>query len=201
MQPESLAPLKGGPYQVRVFVGSQQAKGRVPFEYVLAAQQLAAQTEFVLIEGSGRNALDFHIAYYLGQYIAADPKAAFRVIAKDTGYDVLIQHLQKQGIDCLRHPGLEDALHASSPTPALPRAEQNQPRPRAARAHEGREAQVPQDAVDHDRQDHATGPDRRRDREALLISDVRPRQPREGQRSKALPSRRQCARRARHAGW
>lgn len=124
MQPESLAPLKGGPYQVRVFVGSQQAKGRVPFEYVLAAQQLAAQTEFVLIEGSGRNALDFHIAYYLGQYIAADPKAAFRVIAKDTGYDVLIQHLQKQGIDCLRHPGLEDALHGSSPTPALPRAEQ-----------------------------------------------------------------------------
>lgn len=54
--------------------------------------------EYVRISGHGPNALDFHIAFYIGQLSAADPKGFFHVISKDTGFDPLIQHLKARKI-------------------------------------------------------------------------------------------------------
>ena len=66
VQPTNMDGLTGGPYKVKVFVGAKQTK--IPFEMARALQAL--DTEYIQIDGNGRNALDFHIAYYIGRLAA-----------------------------------------------------------------------------------------------------------------------------------
>jgi hypothetical protein len=52
----------------------------------------------VKISGNGSNALDFHIAYYIGKLAATKSTAFFHIVSKDTGFDPLVQHLKSQGV-------------------------------------------------------------------------------------------------------
>jgi hypothetical protein len=52
--------------------------------------------------GNGPNALDFHIAYYLGELAVSDPDAYFHIISKDTGFDPLVAHLRERAHRKLR---------------------------------------------------------------------------------------------------
>jgi hypothetical protein len=90
---KSLAMLKGEHFRVRVFLGPKNTK--LPIEFVLAMQELGERAEYVVLEMSGPNALDFYIVYYLGILAATDPAGFFHIISKDTGFDPLIQHLMK----------------------------------------------------------------------------------------------------------
>jgi hypothetical protein len=96
VQPESLAPLAQDHFRVLVFVGASQAK--LPFNVAASIQQLGSRAEYVRISGNGPNALDFHIAYYMGKLAAADSKPYFHIISKDSGFDPLIQHLKSLGV-------------------------------------------------------------------------------------------------------
>jgi PIN domain len=98
VQPTNMGELTGGPYKVKVFVGANQAK--IPLEMARTLQALDA--EYVQIDGNGRNALDFHIAYYIGRLAAENPKSSFHVVSKDKGFDPLIRHLRQQGLSCRR---------------------------------------------------------------------------------------------------
>lgn len=102
VQPTNMGELTGGPYKVKVFVGANQAK--IPFEMARSLQALDA--EYIQIDGNGRNALDFHIAYYIGRLAAENPKSSFHVISKDKGFDPLIRHLRQQGLSCDRSMSL-----------------------------------------------------------------------------------------------
>jgi len=93
-------------FQIIVFVGDKQSK--IPIELVLSMQSFGAKAEYIQITGSGRNALDFHIAYYLGVLTERNPKGIFHVISKDTGYDQLIKHLQEKKIRVARRRDLFD---------------------------------------------------------------------------------------------
>ena len=64
VQPESLELLAQDHFRVLVFVGANQA--RLPFEVAASLQKLGARAEYIKISGNGSNALDFHIAYYVG---------------------------------------------------------------------------------------------------------------------------------------
>ncbi|MEI8248207.1 MAG: PIN domain-containing protein [Lentisphaerota bacterium] len=96
VQPAQLAALDHEHFKVIVFVGANQA--RIPFETVDALQRMGSRAEYIKIAGSGPNALDFHIAFYIGQLAAADPSAYFHIISKDKGFDPLIQHLKAKKI-------------------------------------------------------------------------------------------------------
>ena len=61
VQPKNLELLEGHPFKVLVFVGANQTK--LPMPVVKAMQALGQKAEYIEISGSGRNALDFHIAY------------------------------------------------------------------------------------------------------------------------------------------
>ncbi len=106
VQPSSIAALEGDHYRVMVFVGATQAK--LPFEVVSAIQRMGDRAEYVKISGAGPNALDFHIAYYIGKLAAQDPTAFFHVISKDTGFDPLIRHLKTQHIFAARSATIDD---------------------------------------------------------------------------------------------
>lgn len=92
VQPKNLNLLKDHPFKVFVFIGANQT--RVPRHVAVAMQSLGERAQYVEIDGSGPNALDFHIAYYLGELSAADPKGSYHVISKDKGFDPLIRHLK-----------------------------------------------------------------------------------------------------------
>jgi hypothetical protein len=106
VQPESLVALENVHFKVIVFVGASQAK--VPIEIATALQRMGSNAEYVKISGNGKNALDFHICFYIGQLAAQDPAAYFHVISKDGGFDPLIQHLKSKKILCGRSPKIDD---------------------------------------------------------------------------------------------
>lgn len=106
VQVKSLVLLKGEQFRVRVFLGPKNTK--LPVELVLAMQELGERAEYIVLETSGSNALDFHIAYYLGVLAATDPAGFFHIISKDTGFDPLIQHLKARKVFCARSPSIEE---------------------------------------------------------------------------------------------
>ena len=115
VQTKSLSVLQGAPnkaFHIMVFVGANQSK--IPIELVSSMQSFGSKAEYVQITGSGRNALDFHIAFYLGALTERDPKASFHVISKDTGYDQLIRHLKGKHVHADRLKDLFDIPWLSS---------------------------------------------------------------------------------------
>ena len=106
VQPASLGVLAGDHFRVKVFVGATQSK--LPFDLVTAIQQMGERAEYIKIAGVGPNALDFHIAYYIGRIASHEPEAFFHIISKDTGFDPLIQHLKDNKIFCGRWQTLEE---------------------------------------------------------------------------------------------
>lgn len=106
VQPKNLSILNGHPVKVIVFVGANQAK--VPFDLAATLQALGSNAEYVKIRGNGSNALDFHIAFYIGQLAERDPDAYFHIISKDTGFDPLIKHLKENKIYSQREKYLSE---------------------------------------------------------------------------------------------
>ena len=100
VQPKDLRLLDGQAHKVIVFLGASQAK--ISAELATALQRRGQDGEYITISGNGRNALDFHIAFYLGDLAAKNPKASFHVISKDGDYDPLLSHLKSKGIDAQR---------------------------------------------------------------------------------------------------
>ena len=106
VQPEALELLAHDHFRLLVFVGASQSK--IPFETAAAVQNLGTRAEYIKISGNGPNALDFHIAYYIGQLAAADSTAYFHIVSKDSGFDPLIQHLKSKKIFAGRVKDLTD---------------------------------------------------------------------------------------------
>jgi len=116
VQPKNLEILAKHPFKVLVFVGANQAK--VPFDLATAMQALGENARYIKISGNGQNALDFHIAYYIGELSQQDEKAYFHIISKDTGFDPLIKHLKSRKIKIQREKDLGEIpiLRISSAT-------------------------------------------------------------------------------------
>jgi hypothetical protein len=106
VKPSSFESLNHDHFRVMVFVGSNQAK--VPFDFADSLQRLGAKAEYIRIAGNGPNALDFHIAYYIGRLSKEDPNAYFHIISKDAGFDPLIAHLKTQKIFAQRVKSIDD---------------------------------------------------------------------------------------------
>jgi len=100
VQPRNLEVLQHHSFRVLVFVGATQTK--VPFDLATAMQALGDSAQYVKIAGSGKNALDFHIAYYVGELATKEPDAFFHIISRDTGFDPLIKHLKSKKIKVQR---------------------------------------------------------------------------------------------------
>lgn len=117
VQPSNLEILQRHSFKVLVFVGANQVK--VPFELAAAMQALGNSAQYIKISGSGKNALDFHIAYYIGELAANEPGAFFHIISRDTGFDPLVKHLKSKKLKVQRERDLAEipVLRISAATP------------------------------------------------------------------------------------
>jgi hypothetical protein len=118
VQPKDLAQLRGRPFKTKVFCGANQTK--VPLDLAAELQTLGPDAEYIRIQGTGPNALDFHIAYYIGRLSTELPGATFHIVSKDKGFDPLIKHLKTQNISCTRIASLGHVPAPSAPTLPTP---------------------------------------------------------------------------------
>ncbi len=91
---------------ILIFTGSRQ--NTLSRDLVVSIQPFGKQIEWIVIGGSGKNAADFHIAFYIGVYSEKEPNASFSILSKDTGFDPLIKHLASRGIKCKRIVDIND---------------------------------------------------------------------------------------------
>lgn len=94
--PDNLELLDQDWVKVLLFVGKNQTK--LPISIVKAVQRLGSRAQYVQMSGTGHNALDFHIAFYIGRIAATDKDAYFHIISNDTGFDPLIAHLKQEHV-------------------------------------------------------------------------------------------------------
>lgn len=104
-------------YRAIVFVGASQAPPKAARNKATAHR--FSRVDFQKIEGNGKNALDFHIAFQLGRTFETAPETECIVLSKDKGYDPLLVHLNKKGLTCRRIISLEELLPEVLAAPAV----------------------------------------------------------------------------------
>lgn len=95
-------------YRAIIFVGAKQNPPRASKNKATAHR--FSRVDFHKIEGLGKNALDFHIAFHLGRTIEIAPQTECFVLSKDTGFDPLLSHLNKNGLKCSRVTSIDDLV-------------------------------------------------------------------------------------------
>jgi hypothetical protein len=105
VQIKTLSPLYQEQFEVMIFLGINNTK--LSTEFVLSKEKLGSRAKYIRLEKAGENALDFHIAFYLGKLVADDPSAFFHIISKDKGFDTLITHLKSIKILSSRSESIE----------------------------------------------------------------------------------------------
>lgn len=106
VQPDSIEALNHEHFQVLLFCGANQTK--VSFEIAATLQKLGSRAQYIKIAGVGPNALDFHIAYYIGRLVTEEPSGFFHIISRDKGFDPLIQHLKSQKVFAIRSESIAE---------------------------------------------------------------------------------------------
>lgn len=112
LQPELLEALDLPHFRVIVFVGANQTK--VTLEFASMLQRLGERGRYIRISGSGRNALDFHIAFYMGELEAKEPGSFFHLITGDKGFEPLQLHLRERKVFIRTYKTIADIPHVKA---------------------------------------------------------------------------------------
>ncbi len=104
--------------KVRFVLGGKQ--GKVPSDLAVQAHVMGARFAYVRIVSVERNACDFCIASYLGEYLSKNQRAECVILSKDkTGFDPLVRHLtEERGFRVRRVSAQTDAFPPDVPTPS-----------------------------------------------------------------------------------
>lgn len=128
--------LRSKSVHLTVILGANQKK--LDADLVEKLISHPTKTKLIRLTKTGKNALDFVLAYEVGQKAAANPSAFFHVISKDKGFDGLITHLHNAKIRAQRHNDFS-SLAISSPAKTPDSADAPKTRRVEDRAHSLRE--------------------------------------------------------------
>lgn len=95
-------------YRAIIYVGAKQNPPKAASKKATAHR--FQRVDLQKIEGSGKNALDFHIAFQLGRMIETEPDTECIVLSNDKGFDPLLAHLNKNGLECRRVNAMADLV-------------------------------------------------------------------------------------------
>ena len=119
VQPD-LSMLANTPFKVKVFFGAKQQEGRVPFKLLDAMLQLGGHVEPIKVMRSGSNAVDMHIAYYIGRLVEKEPAAVIHIISGDTDFDPLVEYLRAHNVSCKRAKSITELAKLAHTKPQAP---------------------------------------------------------------------------------
>jgi hypothetical protein len=118
--------VPGDGVRLAIFRGPGQMKYSA--DVAEAWQPLGANVTFIRCAKAGRNAVDMHIAFYLGELVAAQQRAEvgqgarFFIVSRDTDFDPLLMHIRSQGFEAARVASIKAALGGGVAEKAEPRA-------------------------------------------------------------------------------
>lgn len=129
--------VRGSHFRLWVLHGPQQKY--FTSDRVRAWQPLGDQVRFVQSTKAGKNALDFHIAFCIGEASerdrAGESAACYIIVSSDKGFDALFGYLSSQKILIGRTESLPEALKVAAQVMAKPVAQPQptvQPKPAVA---------------------------------------------------------------------
>lgn len=96
-----VAVVSGKNLTFHLFFGPHQKT--LDIEVVEVLLKHAQVVQIVRSPKSGKNALDFVLAYHLGQAVVGDPKGYFHIVSKDAGFDALVDLLKSKLVKVKRH--------------------------------------------------------------------------------------------------
>ena len=88
--------LISGKTKIYLMSGKVQTKSAI--EYATKIADSCSSIEIIKIKEPGPNALDFHIAYFLGRITFQAANKKYLIFSNDKGYDSLIRYLKDEGI-------------------------------------------------------------------------------------------------------
>lgn len=128
--PSDVALVRSERYRLWVFHGPHQNKFDAAL--VKAWQPLGTRVDFVQSSKHGKNALDFHIAFKLGELFADDrrtgQRASYVVVSGDGGFEPLFEYMRTLGCtvtlvgsipEALTVPAAESRMAQASAAPPL----------------------------------------------------------------------------------
>jgi len=104
IQPKSFDNVEVDECHVWLFLGVNQQKN-LPLELVETLLRFDNRNVHIIkMQHSGKNALDFYLSFYLGKISEIDSMADICILARDSGYDILVEHLNSayDGINIMR---------------------------------------------------------------------------------------------------
>nr|WP_165009947.1 PIN domain-containing protein [Neisseria yangbaofengii] len=93
---EQLNGLDDESCHIWLFLGKLQQKS-LSVELCEALCRFGKNVHFVRIAKTGKNVLDFYLAYYLGKITEQDNEALICILSRDGDFDVLVEHLEDVG--------------------------------------------------------------------------------------------------------
>lgn len=94
-----LAQLNAEKHKLYMLVGSVQ--NRLPFDIIKQAHEFAESLEWIKVEGTGKNDLDMHFSFLLGEcHRTADKSIEFLIYAKDKDHSSKVNFIKSQGRSC-----------------------------------------------------------------------------------------------------
>lgn len=97
----NLALIHNKPIRVTLLVGEKQKQ--LPLTLVQHLLQYHAKVNLIEITTTSKNALDFVLAFHIGQTVALNSQGYFYIVSQDKGYDALIKHLTERKIKAERY--------------------------------------------------------------------------------------------------
>jgi len=115
-------------YRIAIFCGANQKSASL--DLTARLQDLGSRVQWHRVSGTGKNALDFHIAFHIGRILERKEASEFVILAKDTGYDPLVKHIGSLGVPCKRVAAVGE-IHG---IPLTPTRQSARPAPKASPA-------------------------------------------------------------------
>mgnify|MGYP003587824111 CR=1 FL=1 len=79
---------------VVLFIGQQQKS--IPSTLFTRGFAIKDQVTVIESAGTGKNAMDFQMAFHAGRITEADPEAFVHFVSKDKGFEVLVKHMKSR---------------------------------------------------------------------------------------------------------
>ena len=98
-----------------LLIGARQKK--VDAELVEKLMEHASSVQLIRLTSSGKNALDFALAYHVGRAVMTDPTAYFHIVSKDKGFDPLIEQMKSRHLRVHRHDDFSRLTFSFCPKP------------------------------------------------------------------------------------
>lgn len=92
---------------IKIFLGSHH--NVIPLALARALQPLGTDAQYIQFEGR-HNAIDFNIAFQLGELAIQHPQDQFSILTNDVGFNEIVASLKAKGINCSRFSDMESFL-------------------------------------------------------------------------------------------